>query len=270
MVLCFESENYFFYFNNLKIKLEYDNNPKINELIDALNKFFNFKIIAIYNETANHNRNWIYKSDYSEPLPPDSEPNNMVIFKCVFNKNYFETIVQSPDKLTTGQPIDEYGKKLEIIIKQFFLTSNGDEIKNFKIYSTGKYNEILHFKKKRKYSSQFAMPHQNSNSSKIEEIFKNALQIKKIEFDEQYEILNNDKTLSIVDFHIKNTKILIYCDGYKFHNDEPTMLKDKKQDRLLQYYGYKVLRFMGSEIVSNIDECMTEVNLFIQKFGNEN
>ncbi|HOD42031.1 MAG TPA: DUF559 domain-containing protein, partial [Candidatus Wallbacteria bacterium] len=243
------------------------NNPKINELIDALNQLFNFKIISIYNETVSHTKNWIYKFDYSDPLPPDSEPNKMVIFKCVFNNNYFENIVQSPDKLTTGSPIYEISKKIELILKQFFLTSNGDEIINFKIYSTGKYNEILRYKKKRKYSNQFVMPHQNSNTSKIEEIFKNALQNNKIEFDEQYEILSNDKTLSIVDFHIKNTKILIYCDGYKFHSDESTMLKDKKQDRLLQYYGYKVLRFMGSEIVGNIDECIMEVNLFIRKFG---
>ncbi len=47
MVLCFESENYFFYLNNLKIKPEYENNPKINELIDALNQLFNFKIMKL-------------------------------------------------------------------------------------------------------------------------------------------------------------------------------------------------------------------------------
>jgi hypothetical protein len=49
----------------------------------------------------------------------------------------------------------------------------------------------------------------------------------------------------------KNLKIIVECDGFKFHSDKDSFSRDRQRDRKLQAKGYKVLRFSGSEIYNN-------------------
>lgn len=46
-------------------------------------------------------------------------------------------------------------------------------------------------------------------------------------------------------------KIVVECDGFKFHSDKESFSRDRQRDRKLQLKGYKVLRFSGSEIYNN-------------------
>lgn len=43
-------------------------------------------------------------------------------------------------------------------------------------------------------------------------------------------------------------KLIVECDGYRFHSDESTFARDRKRDRILKAEGYEVLRFAGTEI----------------------
>lgn len=53
--------------------------------------------------------------------------------------------------------------------------------------------------------------------------------------------------------------IVIECDGYEYHYSTPEIiLKDKKRQKDIEKQGYKVLRFLGKEIVNNADSCMSE------------
>ena len=50
------------------------------------------------------------------------------------------------------------------------------------------------------------------------------------------------------DFAFPDAKIAIYCDGYRWHKDEPTFNRDRWQSRELQLRGWVVLRFTDRDI----------------------
>jgi len=68
-----------------------------------------------------------------------------------------------------------------------------------------------------------------------------------------------------VDFRIlfpKNPKlkIIIECDGHNFHEKtKEQAIRDKKRDRNLTKLGFKILRFSGSEIYNNVEDCVKEI-----------
>lgn len=59
--------------------------------------------------------------------------------------------------------------------------------------------------------------------------------------------------------------IIIECDGHDFHEKtKQQAAHDKKRDRYFTQNGYKVLRFTGSEIYNDVDECVREIDQLIQ------
>lgn len=62
-------------------------------------------------------------------------------------------------------------------------------------------------------------------------------------------------------------KIVIECDGYEYHYSTPEIiLKDKKRQKYIEKKGYKVLRFLGKEIVEDIDNCINEFKELCEAF----
>lgn len=60
------------------------------------------------------------------------------------------------------------------------------------------------------------------------------------------------------------SKYVIECDGHDFHEKTKEQAKkDKKRDRDLISLGYKVLRFTGSEIYTNYEDLIGEINKII-------
>lgn len=54
--------------------------------------------------------------------------------------------------------------------------------------------------------------------------------------------------------------IVVECDGHDFHERTKEQAKrDKQRDRFFQSEGYKVLRFTGSEIWADPEECASEI-----------
>ena len=62
-----------------------------------------------------------------------------------------------------------------------------------------------------------------------------------------------------IDFAFPRLNIAIYCDGYEWHNDKTTFIRDRVQLRALQLRGWLVLRFAGSEIYHNIDDVILQI-----------
>lgn len=54
-------------------------------------------------------------------------------------------------------------------------------------------------------------------------------------------------------------RILIECDGYKYHSNKAAFTADRARDRLTQGFGYTTLRFSGSEICRSPSGISTEV-----------
>jgi hypothetical protein len=55
-------------------------------------------------------------------------------------------------------------------------------------------------------------------------------------------------------------RIAIECDGHDYHErTKEQAARDRRRDRMLQLKGWTVLRFTGSEIHSNVDDCVAHV-----------
>lgn len=76
----------------------------------------------------------------------------------------------------------------------------------------------------------------------------------------------------IVDFLIRDDEdkdiLVIECDGFEYHN-KFYMQRDYERQRYLQLKGYLFMRFTGSEIYNNVDECAREIILYYQLLKNK-
>lgn len=61
------------------------------------------------------------------------------------------------------------------------------------------------------------------------------------------------------DFWVKDTDILIECDGYDYHKTKEQMASDYERERFFVRNGYRVVRFTGSEINKDPDKCCDDI-----------
>jgi very-short-patch-repair endonuclease len=122
--------------------------------------------------------------------------------------------------------------------------------------------------RKNRHHDRYNMSQKASQESPIEKLFRDELQRRGIEFEEQVEFVLEGKKFSVPDFVIRSAKLLIYCDGIEFHKNPERIIMDKQQDRALQANGFTVFRFSGSEIASGVRKCVDEVEMFIRKKQN--
>lgn len=85
---------------------------------------------------------------------------------------------------------------------------------------------------------------------------------------QQEEVVDNQTYR--IDFAIikegKPAKIAIELDGHAFHERTPVQAaNDRQRERALIRQGYTVLRFTGSEVVSNSRKCLSEVVAVIEQ-----
>jgi hypothetical protein len=57
-----------------------------------------------------------------------------------------------------------------------------------------------------------------------------------------------------------NFNLIVECDGFEFHSDKDSFIKDRKRDRILKSKNFDVLRYSGSEIYN--DPLGTASDLF--------
>lgn len=58
-------------------------------------------------------------------------------------------------------------------------------------------------------------------------------------------------------------KIVVEVDGYEFHSDKKTFVSDRIRDRALNLNGYRVFRFSGSEVFSDLAAASVNVIILI-------
>ncbi|MFN4152712.1 MAG: endonuclease domain-containing protein [Candidatus Sericytochromatia bacterium] len=279
----FESENYFFYFNKIKLKDEYRDKTKILELVEAFNSFFEMKVAEVLSISEDGKPTRYYTIN-NKDLPPDPS-HGATMLKMYLNgtESYYSEYIfgwfgkdirEAYKEHYKNDPRADYYQKMMIHIQKtlqnmfdkFFEDNMYPYSKRyFKLISTNYLNDQK-FKKKRKIGNQWALAKPSSYGSDIEKILGEALKKKNIPFIQQQEIFNQGILLTVLDFYIESANLAIYCDGFQYHYDKDSVIKDRKQDRTLQLLGYKVLRFTGSEIVGNVDECIWEIKYFIDKF----
>lgn len=88
----------------------------------------------------------------------------------------------------------------------------------------------------------------------------------------QYEVFVDDKPKYRLDFAIYASdavtdkyKFAIECDGHEFHQKTKDQVeKDKQRERFLQQNGWTVIRFTGTEILSNPTKCTDEILKIIE------
>ena len=95
-----------------------------------------------------------------------------------------------------------------------------------------------------------------TKDTKIEVTIQKALINESIDFEKHYPILGQP------DIFIK-PNICIFCDGEYWHNYPGGLEKDKRVNHELEKQGYKVLRFWGDKINTNIKECIQKIKLTI-------
>jgi very-short-patch-repair endonuclease len=62
-----------------------------------------------------------------------------------------------------------------------------------------------------------------------------------------------------VDLALPTYNIAIECDGKAFHSSREQKAHDRRKDRYLRKNGYKVLRFTGRQINSNLSSVLTTI-----------
>lgn len=63
----------------------------------------------------------------------------------------------------------------------------------------------------------------------------------------------------VYDYLMNGCQVAIYCDGYPYHSSAQALVRDRKIDRDLQLKGWRVLRFMGTDLVKNLADCVKSI-----------
>ena len=65
--------------------------------------------------------------------------------------------------------------------------------------------------------------------------------------------------ITLPDLAFPEKKIAIYCDGYRWHNERKSFIRDRQQSRELQLRGWIVLRFAGREIREDMESVISTI-----------
>jgi very-short-patch-repair endonuclease len=66
-----------------------------------------------------------------------------------------------------------------------------------------------------------------------------------------------------LDFGFPKVKVAIECDGAAYHSTSAQKRYDARRQAELEAMGWRVLRFTGSEIVTDIDACGKQILDFL-------
>ncbi len=76
----------------------------------------------------------------------------------------------------------------------------------------------------------------------------------------QFRITNDaGHLITQADFAYPDRRLLIYVDGLAFHSSIRMRIHDARQTNQLQNMGYRVLRFIGTQIMSSATECISQI-----------
>lgn len=99
------------------------------------------------------------------------------------------------------------------------------------------------------------LTHQKNKGTNIERATEAELIKRKWEYQSQVALCN----IAVVDFFLPNINTVIFCDGDYWHSLPGKAEHDAYQTATLQSNGYAVFRFLGSQILSDIESCLNQI-----------
>lgn len=66
-----------------------------------------------------------------------------------------------------------------------------------------------------------------------------------------------------VDFAIPKHQLVIELDGHEYHKTKWQRTYDAERERYIELAGWRVIRFTGTEIFRNVNQCVRQVTMFI-------
>jgi len=96
--------------------------------------------------------------------------------------------------------------------------------------------------------------------NKIEQLFRDTFDLL-VDEDEEFSAvveLLNQVVIGIYKVDFVYEKCVIEIDGHEFHKTKEQRESDYKRERYLMRQGYTVIRFMGTEVFLNPNECVRE------------
>lgn len=106
--------------------------------------------------------------------------------------------------------------------------------------------------KEKKYCSRHCYYTSASrNETNLEKILRLALESANITHEKQFRIGRH-----YVDFAIPSKRLAIEADGEYWHRDTE---RDAKRDMVIKFQGWRVMRFTGTEIKKNIEDCLVKI-----------
>ena len=262
--LHFESENYAFTLR-LHLQPHYEEPAHLEEAVNALESLFRFALTEISYDHEDGRRCYILRRAQGRPLPSDLDSMHEQRY-CFSQDANLDRLVQVDEQLTQ----DGMRRLLQVTQKYLLNIHRLPIVEVRHAGSTiGRARPSGQRFRKRRRASLFTLPHQGEQGSPIEAIMRDALQKAGIAAGQQVPVYHEGRLLTVLDFLVETGKLAIYCDGYEYHYDRESVIKDRTQDRVLQFLGYTVLRYTGSEIVGGIDRCIHGIRLFVLKAQRE-
>lgn len=99
------------------------------------------------------------------------------------------------------------------------------------------------------------LTHQKNKGTNIERATEAELIKRKWEYQSQVALCN----IAVVDFFLPAINAAIFCDGDYWHSLPGKAEHDAYQSATLRANGYVVFRFLGSEILSDIESCLNQI-----------
>jgi len=261
--ITFESENYRF-FVRLPLREAFREGPGLDEAVRGLEQAFGFRITEIHWLHDDRRPHVVYRPPAGVTLPPDRDSMTEVSFVVGEDGGEWVDVLQADESIRW----DEFLRQRVLPCFRRYLTTRCDEeidrIPYCKARQGGEEPSGRRFRKWRKRSS-YTLPHENARGSPIEARMAEGLTQAGISFVMQQPVFYEGRRFTVIDFFVERGKLAIYCDGYEYHYTKDCVIKDRQQDRMLQYLGYKVLRYTGSEIEGGLDRCVRGVQMFMEQ-----
>lgn len=101
---------------------------------------------------------------------------------------------------------------------------------------------------------------QKNKATNIERATEKAIKNRGWAYETQVTLCN----VTIADFYLPDAKIAIFCDGDYWHSLPGKAERNHRQTEVLRAAGYVVYRFLGSEILQDVESCLDCINYSVQ------
>jgi len=104
-------------------------------------------------------------------------------------------------------------------------------------------------------SAIWKLIHQKNKGTNIERVTEAELIKRKWDYQSQVALCN----ITVADFFLPDINTAIFCDGDYWHSLPGKAEHDAHRTATLQSNGYTVFRFLGSQILTDIESCLNQI-----------